>query len=265
MNFNFFNKRGNGIKFITVIVMAAFFSGIILAISSVSLSEDFPGENSLPKDPVIPTIAAVLTIATTPTVTTIPKETFNEIFGVYKIDEETAKRMMNKSYKVNKDIQLSDLRLIRMSYHGFDNLPHVGELIVNKRIAAETMQIFKELYKAKFKIEKIELIDNYDADDDKSMEANNTSGFNYRPVTGGTALSKHGMGMAIDINPVQNPYINGKEVLPEKGRDYLDRENLRMGMITKAGACYRIFKKYGWTWGGNWKIPIDYQHFEKRI
>ena len=190
---------------------------------------------------------------------------FKAKFGVYTIDAETAKRITNKSYKPNKNIKISDLRLVKVAYQGFDNLPHNGELIVNRKVAYDVLQIFSELYKAKFKIERISLVDNYGANDIKSMNANNTSSFNYRPIMGGKTLSKHALGLAIDINPVQNPYISGKLVLPAKAKNFLNRKNVRPGMIIKYGKCYQIFIKHGWTWGGNWKSPKDYQHFEKKI
>lgn len=186
-------------------------------------------------------------------------------FTVQELDKAIIKSMMNNSYKPNKDIKLKDLRLVKVTYLGFDNEAHKGELIVNKEVSLEVAQIFKELYEAEFQVERIEQIDLYGGKDEKSMEANNTSCFNYRRITGGKSLSNHALGLAIDINPVRNPYIFEKQVLPKNSGAYLNRENLQAGMITREGVCYKIFKKYGWSWGGDWRKPTDYQHFEKKL
>jgi hypothetical protein len=95
------------------------------------------------------------------------------------------------------------------------------------------------------------------------MAENNTSAFNFRRITNSTTISKHGYGVAIDINPIQNPYIRGETILPPAGEEYLDRSNIRMGMITKGDICYQAFISRGWKWGGDWSTPKDYQHFEK--
>jgi len=194
-----------------------------------------------------------------------PERVEKKATRIRTLDSVTIKKMMNKSFKPNKDIALSELRLIEVTYLGFDKQAHKGELVVNKKVAKEVTLIFDELYEAKFQIEKIDLVDCYGADDEKSMEANNTSCFNYRKITGGKSLSNHGLGLAIDINPMQNPYVYGKRVLPSDGRDYLDRKRIQKGMIYPGGACYKIFKRYGWNWGGDWKKPKDYQHFFKEF
>ena len=143
-----------------------------------------------------------------------------------------------------------------------------GKLIVNKKIARRTVKIFSELYKIRYRIQRIKLVDCYHADDNKSMEANNTSAFNYRVVEGTNKLSKHGMGMAIDINPRINPCIRGGKLEPANGRVYRTRNvkkckgKYKKYMIHKNDKVYRIFKKYGFSWGGDWKTLKDYQHFE---
>ena len=161
---------------------------------------------------------------------------------------------------------IAGLSYLKVAYWGFDDQPHMGELIVNKKVAAEVTEIFQELYEAKFPIEKIRLIDEYGAEDSKSMEDNNTSSFCFREVEGkpGT-LSKHSYGLAIDINPVQNPYIYKDEISPEAGKEYADRSKAQKGMILKGDACYQAFIDRGWTWGGNWNYEKDYQHFQKSI
>ena len=125
--------------------------------------------------------------------------------------------------------------------------------------------IFSKLHRARFPIEKIRLIDEYKGSDDASMADNNTSAFNHRPVIGEkNVLSNHSYGLAIDINPLINPYISRTNtVAPPEGKKYVNREIKVPGIITKDSVCFRIFKDYGWAWGGDWKTIKDYQHFEK--
>ncbi|KKP23881.1 MAG: hypothetical protein SZ59_C0003G0105 [candidate division TM6 bacterium GW2011_GWF2_28_16] len=198
------------------------------------------------------------------------------------ISKELEAFITGKSFKPDFPIKIEDLAVVYVLHWGFDNKIHAGIIIVNKNIAQEVCDIFQELFDAHFRIEKINLIDNYNADDDLSMADNNSSALCCREITGkpGT-YSKHTFGLAIDINPVQNPYVKGYLVLPENSKNnlnninYTDREKVKnlMGVITQDSVCYKIFAKYGWTWGGNWektyfdgkenKPYFDYQHFEK--
>ncbi|WP_432408208.1 M15 family metallopeptidase [Wukongibacter sp. M2B1] len=182
------------------------------------------------------------------------------------LPEIITNKIKGVSWKEGAPVTLDDLSYVRVTYWGFDDKEHIGELVVHKKVAEEITQIFKELYDAKFPIDKIRLIDEYEANDDLSMDDNNTSAFCFREVaeSEGT-LSKHSYGIAIDINPVQNPFIKGDRVSPVDGKEYTDRENLRKGMIVKDDICYRAFKKRGWIWGGEWKTLKDYQHFQKQI
>lgn len=143
-----------------------------------------------------------------------------------------------------------------------------GELICNKGIAQDLIEIFYELYCNAYRIEQVHLIDEYGGDDIASMEDNNTSCFNYRPVEGTATLSKHALGLAIDINPLYNPYVadnkdGGIRVSPETAKAYADRTAAFPYKIDEADICYRLFKEHGFTWGGNWKSLKDYQHFQK--
>jgi len=131
-------------------------------------------------------------------------------------------------------------------------------------VAIEVVEIFREIYKAKFPIAKMKLIDDYGANDDLSMADNNTSAFCVRSAQGyDDKYSKHSYGVAIDINPVQNPYVKGEIILPKSGESYLDRQKVRKGMIVEDHVVYRAFIKRGWIWGGKWQGLQDYQHFEK--
>ena len=141
-------------------------------------------------------------------------------------------------------------------------------MICHKDIADDLLAIFQELYKAAYPIERMVLIDEYDADDEASMRANNTSAFNFRYASGMKRLSSHSTGMAIDINPLYNPLVKHREgqtrVFPTTAAAYMDRTKYFPYKIEKGDLCYRLFKKYGFSWGGDWKSSKDYQHFEKR-
>lgn len=188
-------------------------------------------------------------------------------FYYEKIKGDVKGRIKGKSYAKDCTVPFEDLRYVRVLHYGFDQKVHIGELIVNAGIAKDIIDIFKELYKAEYPIERMVLVDEYDADDNASMADNNTSSFNYRLVPGSTHLSKHALGLAIDINPLYNPYVQyekGKTViLPEEGSDYADRTLDCPYYINKKDLCYKAFTKRGFTWGGSWKNEPDYQHFQK--
>lgn len=185
-------------------------------------------------------------------------------------NDEVFNRINGKSFPVNHDgIELSDLRYVKILHYNFNGKVQVGELIVNKAIANDVVSVFKELYQSRYQIDKVYLVDKYwtgdgDSTDIASMNDNNSSSFNYRLKTSGTSLSKHGLGMAIDINTLQNPYVdNDGNVTPPSAGEYADRSNKKPHMIDSEDEAVKIFKKYGFTWGGDWSSIKDYQHFEK--
>ena len=193
-----------------------------------------------------------------------------QMFYYEDISQEIKDRITGKSYADNCDVSYEDLRYVMILYWGFDGESHTGELIVNKAIAQDIVEIFKKLYVVQYPIECIALIDEYDADDNASMAADNTSAFNYRTIDDGSGrLSNHSYGLAIDINPLYNPYvrkIDGKTVVsPESGADYADRSLDCRYYIKEGDACYQAFIEHGFTWGGDWKNQKDYQHFQKEI
>ncbi len=193
----------------------------------------------------------------------------SESFYYEKLSDRIKDRINGKSYKKNCDVPYEELRYVRVLYWGFDQKTHDGELIVNQSIAEDVIDIFKELYDKKYPIEQMVLVDDYDADDNASMAADNTSSFNYRTVDSMEHLSLHSYGLAIDINPLYNPYVrtmNGKpQVLPESGTKYADRTLNCSYYIDTNDACYKAFTKRGFTWGGDWKNSKDYQHFQKNL
>jgi hypothetical protein len=171
---------------------------------------------------------------------------------------------LGSSWHQGCPVGAGQLRLVSLNFLGFDGAVHRGELVVNADRATETAYAFAGLYFARFPIERMETVEKYDSDDDASMAANNTSAFNCRAITGGTAWSNHSYGRAIDINTVQNPYISGSgTVYPPNGAPYADRTLDAPGMIHAGDVSERAFTTRGWTWGGSWDTPIDYQHFEK--
>lgn len=194
-------------------------------------------------------------------------EDIDSLFYTTEIDESVFLRMDGISYKAGAKIPIEDLRYVRVLYYGFDGETHIGELVVNKSIAEETAEIFRELYRVSYPIEKMVLIDNYGADDEASMADNNTSAFNYRNIAQSTELSMHGQGLAIDINPKYNPYVRTVgdkiNIAPSNAGDYVDRSQPFAYKIDNQDLCYQIFTEHGFSWGGDWTYIKDYQHFEK--
>jgi hypothetical protein len=158
-------------------------------------------------------------------------------------------------------VPLRDLRLISLSYWGFDGKAHDGELVAHRDAAGSLVRVFRTLYTVRYPIRRMVRIDRYGASDDRSLAADNTSAFNCRTVAGTTRWSEHAYGRAIDINPVENPYLVGNHVSPESGRRFTDRRKRAPGMIHDGDAVVRAFAAVGWGWGGHWRSPIDYQHF----
>ena len=199
----------------------------------------------------------------------VQAKVYRDGFTYQKLPGQIKKKIKGVSFHKNSYITYDDLRYVRVKYYNFSGEVKNGELIVNKKIAKKTARIFYELFQIKYPIQRICLIDEYNVDDENSMEANNTSSFNFRTVAGTNRLSKHALGLAIDINPRINPYINSKGILtPENGKAYRVRNIKKCKgkyasyMIQKNSQITKIFKKYGFSWGGDWKYSKDYQHFE---
>ena len=155
----------------------------------------------------------------------------------------------------------AQLRTVRLAYWGFDGRAHDGALVVNRRVTQDVVRVFARLYRARFPIRRMVPLSAYRGSDDASMAADNTSGFNCRRVDGSTSWSMHAYGEAIDLNPLENPYVLGRRVLPPAGRRYVDRTDVRPGMVVEGGAVVRAFEAVGWKWGGRWTRLRDYQHF----
>lgn len=211
----------------------------------------------------------------------IDSEGLELFFTVREIQEGDGvyNRIIGKSYRDNDRVKLSDLRYLKLLHYNYNHEIQVGELIANAEIADDILGVFKELYGMEYEIESMFLVDNYwpvtqeenagVLADEKSMHLNNTSCFNYRVVPGKNSLSNHALGRAIDVNPLQNPYVifdtNGKQILSAEGDpSYIDRSNKRSHMIDHDDPAFLVFSEYGFIWGGDWNSSRDYQHFEKK-
>lgn len=160
------------------------------------------------------------------------------------------------------------LDTLKVQYVDFQGQQQQGLLICNTKISKDLQEIFAELYRQKYPIERIRPISEYDNDDERSMRANNTSCYCYRVVEGSSKLSKHAQGLAIDINPLYNPCVKRKNdgtllIQPATGKPYVNRSKSFKYKITSQDLCYRLFVQHGFRWGGNWRSLKDYQHFEK--
>lgn len=205
----------------------------------------------------------------------LEQEDITEGFYIEPISDELKESMRGKSYASDIDesiVNFDMLRHVVIKYNDFEGNTKDGELVCNELIAQDLLEIFKELYENGYMLEEVSLIDKYDADDDASMEANNTSCFNYRLVDRSTKLSYHAYGLAIDVNPFYNPYVEyGKGeggsdyICPTQSAPYAYRDNEFAYKIDKNDLCYKLFKEHGFIWGGDWNSCKDYQHFEKRL
>ena len=198
------------------------------------------------------------------------RTTYQDGFYYEPLNDSIKQRITGISYpETGCTVPYEDLRYVGLLYIDFNGEEQAGELICNKAIAQDMVEIFYELYRNDYRIERIRLVDEYDGDDTLSMLDNNTSCFNYRVVDGTTTLSKHALGCAIDINPFYNPYIvfnkngSGETYISPKGSEiYADRSQDFPYKIDENDLCYKLFTSRGFTWGGNWNSTKDYQHFQ---
>jgi D-alanyl-D-alanine carboxypeptidase len=167
---------------------------------------------------------------------------------------------LRHSYRPGCPVGPSQLRRLEVSHWDFAGRRRVGSIVVRAREARDVLSVFRKLFAARFPIRRLRPVDAYKGSDDASMAADNTSGFNCRFVSGTRRWSQHAYGLAIDINPVENPYLDGGRVRPPAGRRFLDRSRVRPGMVVAGDVVVRAFAAIGWSWGGRW-APPDYQHF----
>lgn len=206
--------------------------------------------------------------------TRVNMQQVSEYFTVDQISEDILQYINGRSYVENDNIQLDELRYLKLLHYNYDHEIQVGELIVNAKIAEDCREVFQELFAEEYEIESMYLVDKFwtgdSVDSDtNSIEHNNTSAFNYRVVPNTDRLSNHAAGFAIDINPLQNPYVkyNSDGSFAKYYKDmekYTDRSQKGKHMITHDDICFQIFEKHGFSWGGDWNSSKDYQHFEKK-
>jgi hypothetical protein len=166
------------------------------------------------------------------------------------------------SYRAGCPVPPSQLRTVRVAHWGFDGRVREGAVVVHRRVAPAIVTVFRQLYAARFPIRRLEPVSRFRGSDDASMAADNTSGFNCRRVDGGP-WSMHAYGLALDVNPLENPYVRRGVVQPPAGRAHLDRSRYRRGYAVEGGALVRAFASIGWEWGGRWTSSKDYQHFSE--
>ncbi len=190
--------------------------------------------------------------------------------SIKPINKQIKQRMVEgKSWQKSCPVQLKDLRYIRMKHRNFYRSEKMGEMIVHKDVAHEVVDIFRELYQIKYPIRQMRLVSDFRGSDWQSIEADNTSAFNCRKATGSKKWSKHSYGKAIDINPIENPYIarNGrithKDSIKYRKRVHKNSSYADKAVLLKKDKATKIFEKYGWKWGGDWNGIKDYQHFAK--
>lgn len=184
--------------------------------------------------------------------------------SIAPIDDAVRARMPH-SWRPGCPVPLEELRLLTLAHWGMDGRARTGELVVHEAVAEDLVAVFGVLWEAGFPIERMELVDVFDGDDDRSMAADNTSAFNCREIDGRPGVwSNHAYGRAVDINPLRNPWVRGDRVDPPGGAAYLDRTAEVPGLIRDGDVVVAAFAAVGWEWGGHWSTP-DYQHFEHTV
>lgn len=227
----------------------------------------------VPALPSVTSTTPVVTVAPTPSATPSPTPSPRASPRVepsqvsatpaysYRVQRVSAADLPH-SWRAGCPVGPSQLRLVTLPYRDFGGARRTGQIVVNARVVDDVVAIFRTLYAERFPIRSLRVVDEFGGSDDESMAADNTSGFNCRQAVGGSGWSKHAYGLAIDVNPRENPYVLNGTVLPPEGKAYTDRSVHRKGMAYRGSDLNRAFARYGWSWGGVWRNP-DYQHFSK--
>ena len=209
---------------------------------------------------VLPT-PAVLVNRSLPTADLLPPPASGGFESSIAPIDDTVRQRMGSTFSDGCPVPLDGLRYLNVSFRGFDGLAHTGELVVNADEAADVVDVFRQLFEAGFPIEEMRIIGDADLAAPPTGDGNNTAAFVCRAVRGGTRFSAHAYGLAIDLNPFHNPYVRDDLVLPELASAYVDRSNVRPGMIIDGEVAVRAFEAIGWEWGGRWDDPVDTMHF----
>ena len=196
-----------------------------------------------------------------PTETKRPRPTYRSEIRRLTPDQQAV--MTGVSWRPGCPVPLERLRRVTLSHWNFSGKVQRGVLVVRDDVAEEVVTIFGRLFRERFPIRRIRPVDEYDGDDFTSIEADNTSAFNCRAATGSSEWSHHAFGLAIDLNPLENPYVLDGSTSHSASVPYLDRDRARRGMVVEGDVVVRAFTAAGWYWGGEWSNPVDYQHFAK--
>jgi hypothetical protein len=234
----------------------------VLAAAMVACSSPDPSRSAAPATTPPPATAGTSSTpptsvpATSTPATTVAAATFTSTVSPVTTADVPA------SWRPGCPVGVEGLREVRLSYWGFDDRAHSGTIVVAASVTAAVTSVFRQLFDQRFPIRRMEPVDAFGGDDDASMAADNTSGFNCRNAvsSGPPHWSAHAYGQAIDVNPVENPYLLDGGVLPPSGAAYVDRSSYRPGMAVRGGQLPAAFASVGWSWGGLWASP-DYQHF----
>ncbi|MGN6238991.1 MAG: M15 family metallopeptidase [Cellulosimicrobium cellulans] len=226
-----------------------------------------PSDRSAPPEPAAPAPAAAAPDRGGPAPQDVPASAPPAVpqapvfeSTVSGIDADLAARMTPSSWREGCPVPLSDLRYLTLSHRTFEGGVATGELVVHADVADAVVTVFRTLFDAGYPIRSMRLVDDFGGDDDASMAADNTSAFNCRPVAGTDRWSEHSFGRAIDVNPVENPWVRGTAVAPPAGAAFVAREPAP-GVILPDDVVVPAFAAAGWSWGGAWESPVDYQHF----
>jgi hypothetical protein len=196
-----------------------------------------------------------------PTVDRLPPPAGGRFRSTVAPVSAAVRRRMGAAWRPGCPVGLAELRYLTVSFRGFDGRPHTGELVVHRRVAAQVVSVFARLYRAGFPIEEMRLVTGADLAAHPTGDGNNTAAFVCRAARRQTRWSAHAYGLAVDVNPFQNPYRRGDLVLPELASAYLDRGHRRPGMVRAGDVVTTAFAGIGWTWGGTWRSPTDHMHF----
>lgn len=237
--------------------------GVVVVLAAGALAVGQAGEGAAPVEPA-PATSSPAVAAASPGSAASPTAGPSARSGEFRsaISAVTAARL-GSSHRAGCPVPVSDLRLVTVTHRSEDGRTAQGEIVVHADVAPAVVDIFRALYDAAFPLTRVATVEEFGGDDDRVMAANVTSGYNCRQKTGGSTFSAHAYGRAIDVNPIQNPYVRGDEVLPPAGRAFLDRSDVRPGMVLAGDAVVRAFSAAGWKWGGDFRSFRDYQHFSQ--
>ena len=211
---------------------------------------------------VAPALAALALLGLVSGASSAPSPPFR--VSVSELPVSLRETMTGVSWRPGCPVGLDDLRLVRASHWGFDGRVRTGRIVVHRDVARDVATVLRRLYAARFPIRRMVPVDAYGGSDFRSIEADNTSAFNCRPVEGTSRWSEHAYGRAIDLNPIENPYVDSDGTSSHRASaPYLSRTRYRAGMAVEGGVVVRAFESVGWSWGGRWSGVKDYQHFSE--